>query len=266
MPAIWRQPGVAGAGGERSTIQHGQDSRGSLNWRILSALIVVATSTALLLFFAADSFYVRDASVGGLRYVSKAEIFELSGVRDLHLFWVDPVLVRENILRSPSVADVSVSVDWPPRGVQIVVQEREPALTWEQNGAMTWIDLQGRVMRQWEDRQNLLRVQADPSIEGTLNDTMVIDRAIVEGAVQLHSLRPDLNILRYSPFEGLGFRETNGWWAWFGTGTTMPERLLIYNTIVADLQSRGLEPLMISVVDLDAPYYCTERSGCPEGQ
>lgn len=255
-PAVFRRETAAYAQ-ERSAVQHGARTGSGANWRIVSFLIVVLLSGVLFVFFWADVFYIHSVAVGGLRYTTKEEVFALTGIANMHVFWVDPTEVRQAVLRSPTVADAQVVVGWPPNMVQIVIEEREPAFVWEQAGVATWIDLQGRVMRQREDRPDLIRVVAENSIEGPIGPNMQLDKAIVSGALQLHALLPDLRFLRYDPIEGLGYQDAGGWQVWFGVGTDMPERVSIYNGIVANLKSRGIQPGEVNVVNPDAPYYAT---------
>ena len=88
----------------------------------------------LALLFSSDAFYVHSIAVGGLKYMSSNEIFTLTNVTNMHIFWVDPDQVRADILSSPTIADAQVRIGWPPNMVQIVITEREPALVWEQAG------------------------------------------------------------------------------------------------------------------------------------
>jgi hypothetical protein len=250
---------------ERPSVQHGTSGRVFVSWRLFSGLIVVSLVAALFLFFSADAFYVHGIAVSGERYLSKQEIFALTGAADLHVFWINPDEVREAVLRSPTLADVEVQVSWPPRMVQVSVQEREPALVWEQAGVATWVDLQGRVMRLWEDRPDLLRISASPLIDGPLTPELRLDEDIVSGALQLYTLAPEQDALRYHPDKGLGYFDQRGWDAWFGIGTDMPEKILIYNAIVANLRSRSIQASEINVANPDAPYYCGLISGCSGG-
>lgn len=250
-PAIWR--GRQSLEVERAPVQHGVRGRFSMPWRVVSGIIVLSLLTVLALFFTSDAFYVNSIAVGGLRYMTSNEIFSLTNVTGLHIFWVDPTQVRTDIMRSATVADAQVRIGWPPNMVQIVITEREPALVWEQTGSATWIDLGGRVMRQREDRADLLRVSVDSLITGPVGST--IDPQIVHGAVQLQTLLPGTRLLRYHPDKGLGYNDQRGWQAWMGTGTNMPEKVAIYNSIVASLQTRGVIPSEINVADPDAPFY-----------
>lgn len=250
-PAIWR--GRMPPDAERARVQHGVRGRFSVPWRLVSGLIVLSLLMVLALFFTSDAFYVHSIAVGGLRYMTSTEIFSLTNVTNMHVFWIDPDQVRADILRSSTVADADVRIGWPPNMVQIVITEREPALVWEQGGTATWIDLQGRVMRQRENRPDLLRVSVDNTVTGPVGAS--VEQEIVSGAVQLQTLVPGVGVLRYHPEKGLGYNDHRGWEAWLGTGTNMPEKVRIYNAMVSSLQVRGIVPSEVSVANPDAPYY-----------
>jgi cell division septal protein FtsQ len=230
--------------------------RSFVSWRIFSALIVASLLLVLSLFFSSDAFYIHSVAVGGLRYLTESEIFALSGIADLHIFWVDPVEVRARLLQSPTIADATVNIGWGAPAVQIFVEEREPALVWEQAGIATWVDVNGRVMRQREDRPGLIRVSNDDPLADVPNQRISTD--IVAGALQLHSLLPDIPSLRYNLEYGLGYNDAGGWQVWFGTGTGMPEKILIYNAIMADFQQQGFIPTAVYVIDPDHPYFCCQ--------
>ncbi len=250
-PGIWR--GRLAPDVDHPAVQHGARGRVFVSWRLVSGFIVLTLLVILALFFTSDAFYVHSIAVGGLHYMSPSEILKLTNVTNMHIFWVDPAQVRADILRSPTVADAQVTIGWPPNMVQIIVTEREPALVWEQAGVATWIDLQGRVMRQREDRPDLLVVSADSLLTAPVGQSVNPD--VVTGAVQLQSLLPNVKLLRYHPDKGLGYNDQRGWEAWLGTGADMPEKVQVYNAIVASLQARGIVPNEIDVESPDAPYY-----------
>jgi hypothetical protein len=225
-----------------------------LSARMLSGVILISLIVVLALFIESDALYVHQIEVGGLYHLTAEEVFTLSGVADSHLFWVDPRVIHSNILQSPSVADVEVRVGWPPHLVQIEVQEREPALIWEQSGVRTWIDVRGRVMQQRTDLQNLLRIVAEDT-DTPVGPEGQIPQAVVDGALQLRALYPNIEVLLYNQAEGLGYQDGRGWRVWFGSGTNMPAKLTVYNAIVSDLQGRNIQPEYIDVGDINAPYY-----------
>jgi hypothetical protein len=251
-PGILRTPGMALDVDERP-VQHSA-RRNAASWRIFSALIVLTLMAVLALFFATPFFYIHSIQVGGLHYVSKEEVFALTNVANMHIFWVDPEEVRQNILRSTTIADATVTVGWPPNMVQVLIQEREPAVVWMQSGVSTWVDIQGRVMQQREDRTDLVRVESSDD-DGPLGPNVQVPLDVVAGALQLKNLRTNIESLRYDREKGLGYQDGRGWEAWFGTGTDMPEKLVIYETLVDNLLSRNLQLLEVNVVNPDAPYY-----------
>ncbi|MBN2471911.1 MAG: FtsQ-type POTRA domain-containing protein [Anaerolineae bacterium] len=247
-----RRPPVTEAG---AMIQPRSDQMGLLfSARMLSVLILLGLSVVLVLLFQSNAFFVHHIEVGGLTYLTAEEIFALSEVANLHLFWVDPEDVREQVMRSPSVADARVSVTWPPHGVQIEVRERAPALIWEQAGVRTWIDVRGRVMQQRLDIEGLLRVVVEDGKE-PLGPNVIIPQGVVDGALQMKALQPDLAEVIYDPVDGLGYQDPRGWRVWFGIGAEMPARMNVYEAIVADLEARDIYPELIDVGDVDAPYY-----------
>lgn len=240
-------------------VSHRAEPRFQPGWRLASATIVIGMLGLLGVFFASNAFYVHTVAVGGMETLTKEEVFALTDVANFHLFWIDPEQVRDNLMASPTITEAEVRLGWPPQMIQIIIQERQPALVWEQAGVATWIDLQGQVMQLREDRDNLIRVSYE-GIGGTEDPLGPNDRVpadVVSGALQLRELLLDVRLLRYNPDYGLGFRDARGWDAWFGTGTDMPDKILIYNALVENLQGRGIQPDVISVADSEAVYYST---------
>jgi cell division protein FtsQ len=224
----------------------------------LLALIAIL----MIVFLSAETFYVNQVEVGGLRTVPPEEIFALSGVANYHIFWIDPEVVAANVERSSSIASATVMVRWPAR-VIIRVKEREPALAWQQADRRYWVDVRGNLMLQRMDLPNLVTVLSEdqsvpldcPEIGCPEGEGIAIDQAVVEGALQLKTLRPEIEVLYYNPVSGLSFDDPGGWRVYFGVGTGMQQRLLLYEAIVSNIQARGLQPEYVNVGDPDAPYY-----------
>lgn len=262
-PGVWR--GAQPAASDDSSIEHGIRDQMGVSWRMFSGVVVVILSVILVLFFAAPFFYVRSVTVNGAQYLDEAEIFRYADIAEMHIFWVDPDNVRENILAaSPVVADARVRIGWPPNMVRITIEEREPALLWTQSGVRVLVDLQGNVLRAPRDSESfpdLIQVIADSSLSEPPLPGVPIPPDVVAGALQLRSLVAGLPPLRYNAVNGLGFQE-NSWEVWLGVGTDMPNRLLIYEALRDNLLSRGITPLIINVADPDAVYYCWSLEFC----
>jgi hypothetical protein len=78
---------------------------------------------------------------------------------------------------------------------------------------------------------------------------------VLKGALQLRQLRPNIEKLYYRPPGGLSYQDGRGWRAYFGTGEDMHQKLVVYETLVEDLISKGLRPEYISVSNQFKPYY-----------
>lgn len=237
------------------SVEHSQPRRVPVNWRLFSGGIVLCLSIVLALFFSADAFYIRSVAVGGLKYLTKEQVFAYADIANMHVFWVSPEMIRQNLLRSPSIADAEVTLSWPPNMVHIVVEEREPALVWEQGGTGFWVDVTGRMMALREDRPDLIRISTSITEESSPVETGHVSEDIVFGALELQEVIPDLKTLRYDPIKGLGMRSPDGADVWFGVGSGMAEKYAIYQAILADLAAQGFQAWEINIVNPDAPYY-----------
>lgn len=267
------------AGVERPALEHGVRNEFGLSWRTVSGLIVVSLLVVLAVFFLSGLFYVRSVSVFGATYLDETEVFRYADIAEVHLFWIDPEKVRQNIVDASSViADARVTVRWPvslgmPPNVlktndmvQIHVEERKPALLWIQSGVVALVDVQGRVLRFPPDSEaypDLLPVFADASMEGPPGLDSPIPVDAVTGALQLRTLLVGLPLLRYHPVKGLGFEEES-WSVWLGVGTNMPNKLVIYETLRDNLLTRGITPTEINVAHPEAAYYCGSVELCDE--
>ncbi|MBI5961453.1 MAG: FtsQ-type POTRA domain-containing protein [Chloroflexi bacterium] len=224
-----------------------------ISWRAVSGLLVIGLTAILYLFLTTEAFFVSSVAIGGEKYLSREEIFRDSSIAQQHIFWVDPADVKQRLEAVPNIAQASVLVGWPPNMVQIMVVEREPALTWEQ-GVRVWVDVNGIVMKQREDRPDLLRIMyqnpPDPISVGQR-----IPQTMVDGALQLRRRNPALDVLLYDPMKGLGYRDnTRGWTVWFGTGEDLETKLLVYNALVNEILG-DVQPGEIILTDPDRPYY-----------
>lgn len=231
-----------------------------LRW--LSLLLVLAFVGGGVFLFTDPMFFVNRVEVGGARYVPAEEIFASSGVAGYHILWIDPQVVAERIIQSPSLSSAEVEAQWPAR-VVIVVREREPALVWQQGDQSYWVDVNGHLMVMRRDLPGLVRVVNEsasipffcPGPACADDDAISINPAVVRGAQQLKTLRPDLEVLYYDEARGLSFQDERGWRVYVGVGTDMVFKLQVYERLVADLLARGVRLLLIDVSDPAAPYY-----------
>ena len=258
-----RAPGVLhrttpGTVPKLSTSAQRERRRAFSRWRLVSAVLFLLFGLTLLAFFTSDVFYVRAIKVRGNSFITREEVFAYSELADFHMFWLDPADIRDKVLRSASVADITVEVGWPPDMVTLVVQERQPALVWSDAGDETWIDVQGRVMPARAEIPDLLHVNLvrDGSV-GPAPSPESVSKDIVLGALRLREILPEGDHLDFHPAHGLGWTNEQGWQVWMGTDSSavMDEKIKIYDVLVENLNSRAIDVAELNIANPDAPFY-----------
>lgn len=225
-----------------------------VSWRWVSGILSGGLLLMMIGFLTLDMFYVDSIAVGGVNYLSREEVFRFSGVSQKHIFWVSEEEVKEQLEANNNIAVAEVQVGWPPDMVQIVVRERDPAIIWEQGDNRVWLDINGLVMFQREDRPDLLRVVYDPNEpapEEPLGATSRVDTEVVHGALLLKSRMQNIDVLLYNPKKGLGWRDPRGWMVWFGTGSNMDVKSRVYEAIV----SQNFNAVQFGEIDVSDPDY-----------
>ncbi|CUS02747.2 protein of unknown function [Candidatus Promineifilum breve] len=107
-----------------------------------------------------------------------------------------------------------------------------------------------------EDAADETTAETDAATEAqTESEAAFVPEAVLAGALQLRELRPNIDKLYYQPSDGLGYQDGRGWTAYFGAGRDMHQKLVVYETIVANLLERGARPAYISVANQYKPYY-----------
>src|SRR5689334_14006711 len=136
--------------------------------------------------------FVDGINLGGAALVPGEEIYAQSGIARQHIFWVDPLKVKENVESIPGIAQATVTVQWP-NIVTIVVRERAPVVTWIEGEHTWWVDDTGQKFAARGDLPGLIPVTVDEATEigGALQ---VVPIEAVRGAVQLKQLRANIEL------------------------------------------------------------------------
>lgn len=226
----------------------------NFGWRIFSATMFLALAGLLFYLFANPAMYITGINLGGSALVPGEEIYAATGLAQQHIFWVDPAAVRARILAVPGIAEATVQVEWPST-VTVWVTERVPVAIWRENNFGWWVDIEGQKFKARQELPGLLPIVVDDARSTMFNDTTPVSVAAIQGALQLRELRPNIELLHYDAAHGLSYQDGRGWRGYFGTGLNMPQKLAVYETLVDNLVSRQIQPELISVENLDAPYY-----------
>lgn len=224
---------------------------------------------ALVLSGLSLDFYLTLIPVEGVKSLPAAEVVAASGLAGSHIFAADPNEAAQRITAIPGVISATVTLGWPNE-VLIRIQEDSPIAIWQEGGRQFWITRNGRLILSRTDLAGLPLIISEMSLVADAVARMdeqsspadipqtslaFVPAAILEGVLQLQQLRPGLAQFYYRPSGGLSFDESQGWRAYFGTGQDMQQKMVVYEAIVAELQSQGLTPEYISVSNQKKPYY-----------
>ena len=240
--------------------------RFEVGWRLLSFFIPLLLGTGLYLAWTLPMFRINVPQVTGNQRIKADEIDAVLDASGQPIFTLLPSNL-ENRIRSnyPELVSAKVSLSLP-NIVSVNVTERQPVILWRENGAYTWIDENGVAFRPRgpQKADPLISVNAlatpphgQPSEIGTYSPlTPYISEDMVKAIQMLVTKIPAGSTLSYDPHYGLGWSDSRGWQAYFGSDSKdMDMRLRVYQVLVDSLLQRGIYPVFISVQYPNAPYY-----------
>ncbi|HHX08174.1 MAG TPA: FtsQ-type POTRA domain-containing protein [Chloroflexi bacterium] len=254
----------------------------SFSWRALSGLLVGVALVLIYMMLNSNTFTVNTVNLSGGVRVPSEEIKSVLNVTGESIIFVRPSQVEEQILATfPDIKNAHVSVVMPD-SLKVVVEERIPAILWVENGEeLFWIDQDGFTFTVRGEANLPIRVYANatpPQNLGYVESTLValeevaepleasgekispIDPNFVLAIQKLNSIKPADVPMIYDTKNGLGWADPHGWQVFFGTKTDdIDLKLTEYNHIVQAILDRNLQPVLISMEFLHAPFYRLEH-------
>jgi len=254
-----------------------------LGWRGISLMMALMMAACLLLMWKAPVFQVSTVEARGLKRMTVRDLNAVIGTFGQSIFSLNPNLLRESLRQAfPEFSKISVRVNLPAK-INVVVTERQPVLDWTQDGVETWVDAAGISFppRGLPDAA-LVQVEAYgtppggsagapaddlPGVANGLpiaqtpnNPSLVLSPELVSSILALGAKMPADTLLVYDSEHGLGWNDPLGWEVFFGPeDQDMDMKLIVYQALVERLQSEGIQPALISVEYVHAPYYRMER-------
>jgi len=153
----------------------------------------------------------------------------------------------------PGVKEATVSVEWPV-AVDVQVVEQEPVIVWEQGDERSWVDARGDVFPIRLDIPLLLPIVVDDS-DSAAGLEVHIAPEVVTGVLQLKDLRPSIERIHFDSVYGVSYQDGQNRRGYFGTGSNMHLKLMVYDLLIEHLLERGVHPTVVNVADLEIPYY-----------
>lgn len=264
-----------------------------LNTRWISLAVLGLCMYGLFIIGGDDRFYLNYIPVQGATSLDINHVVAESGLAGRHIFAADPQEAADELSQMGGVVTATVTLHWP-NDVLITLREKPPLATWQEADGTYWVDEDGGLTVARAQTVGLLNIvseidttagrrttlddesetggrpadepsEDDDAEAATAEDSEAIDeldtqvafipRTVLEGALQLRELRPNIDKLYYKPSGGLSYQDGRGWRAYFGVGRDMHQKLVVYETVVAQLMERGIRPEYISVSNQYKPYY-----------
>ena len=237
-------------------------------WRAATAAFAIFLSVAIYLLFTSPTFMVTTPQISGNQYLSAETLNETLALSGKTIFTLVPAeLERELLIAHPGLADVEVSLSLP-NVASVTVRERQPALIWQQDGRVAWIDTEGVAFRATSQVDGLIAVTALESPPAPVVDTSTRSELAPppyiapETVVALQSLIanvPPGTPIIYDPETGLGWTDPRGWTVQLGDITEeIGLKLRLYETIVSWFEENNIHPILVNLEYPHAPYYRTE--------
>ncbi len=266
-----------------------------INTRWISLAMLAACVYTLYFIGGDDRFYLNVIPVEGASTLDINHVVEESGLAGRHIFAADPQEAADHLSKMGGVVTATVTLHWPndvlitlrEQPPLATWQEGDVAYWIDADGGLSparsqtigllniiseipvapvGADDVGAGLRPapTDDDAGEESASDEASTDaGTSDNTddsagaaiAFVPQDVLEGALQLRALRPNIEQLYYRPSGGLSYQDGRGWRAYFGTGLDMNQKLAVYETVVARLLEQGIRPEYISVSNQYKPYY-----------
>jgi len=253
-------------------------------WRVASSLLVVLMALSLYMLLYTPAFQVDVLEVEGLQRLTLDDINSALDISGEAIVKVDPGSLQAELQTAfPELSSVKVKISLPAR-VKVEVVERAPIISWVEkssngNTEEKWIDQEGIAFSPRGEAGNLIRVEADGTfgMDGLTQDTTMnssdgskqaqaaatipmLSAELISTLQAMGTSVPEGTPILFSAEHGFGWNDPGGWQVYFGKSLAeMSQKLLVYQKLEESLAEQGIEPSMISVEFLHAPFYRTER-------
>ena len=259
-----------------------------VGWRLLSFLLAGAFSFAIFTAWQSPDYMVSTVRIEGLQRLPENDVLDVLDIYGLHIFTLEPERVSQLIRQHfPELRDLQVKLSLPAQ-VSIHVVERQPMIAWQLKDDLLWIDSDGYLIPARGEVNHMLTIQADelpfyhligkedisseniirdkPKFKEYMDDLVFfstpkqIDGNLLTAILQLNAWMPDESVLLYQEKRGIGWTDIRGWDVFVGSKLeNINDKMLMYETIVRKLGEQGIQPSIVSVEFLHAPYYRLEE-------
>jgi cell division protein FtsQ len=254
-------------------------------WRLLSALIAIAAMVGIYSMSSSDFFRLGGIEVSGLQRITPEEISGTIDLEEVSIIEVNTRELKDKLAMAyPELVDISVGVAMP-NIITVSATERQPVVVWQKGDQSQWIDAEGVIFPTRGDAGPLVIIRSeedlpmnivvtDPLAEGAVADEETTDESgqpipvtgpatvnttLLAAAQGLSAKLPADTAILYTSRNGLGWTDPLGWQVYIGNDlNNFEEKFLMYQGLVQHFNEQGLQPVLVSVEHLDAPFYRLE--------
>ena len=245
-----------------------------MGWRLLSFFMLIGLSFGFYYMWTSPEFLVQEVFVDGTVQFAADSISQKLLVYQKPIYLIEPQKLEQQLLdQFPGLLSISVQVGFPAQ-IAVMVEERVPVILWAQDGTDQWIDAQGIAFDPPGLALGLVHVQASasppapfltqaetpeeidsgPEIFDTPKAFMTAE--MVAAILALGDQLPKGVTLLFDNQHGFGWRDPAGWDVYFGMDDKdMSMKLKVYDSVVQKLRAEGIQPAVVSVEYLHAPFY-----------
>jgi cell division septal protein FtsQ len=225
------------------------------NPRVVAGLLL-GVVVALAAWLGIDArFYVTRMSVTGTTRTPPLEIANNSGLVGLHIFWVNATEAEAQILRkTPSLKHAQVTCQLPAQ-CSIKVEERTPVVAWQYGEAITWVDADGMAFAAHNQPGDPQLITIEATQGPALASGRPADSKVIQAALSVARLLPDIKRFRYSGAHGLEFNDDRGFPVYLGLAEDMSDRVMIWKALRDNLSARNVQPKFVDIRYPLAPFY-----------
>lgn len=217
------------------------------------AFMVLVGGGALL---ASDVFKIREGRVEGNEGLPAQGILAASGVMGQHWFLLNLDQSAHSVKDLPGIDAANIRCEWQKECV-VLVKVTQALARMDAPGATMWVDQTGRAQKTWDNARARVVVKLD---DKTLlpADGKELDPGILSNLRELMEAQPEITQYAYTMADGFAFINDRNWKVQIGTSRragAMTERSRMAQTLRDQLVSRNIQPKLIDVRVIEAPYY-----------
>jgi cell division protein FtsQ len=235
-----------------------------VGWRLFSFVLAAALVGVLFFLWNSPEYRVEEAQFNGLKRLRAAEFNAALKLGGEPIFVINPQQIQDTLKEKfPELSSVTVDIKIPAQ-IIITVKERQPVLAWKQNERTTWIDADGVSFAARGEDGTLVTILAKTSppmmpLDKNAPKGQYLPKSVVKSMLALAKLAPPNTPIVYDSQTGLGWQDERGWQVYFGTDLSrIDDKMKIYQATVSQLSNEGIQPYVINVAYLNAPYYRLE--------